>query len=112
MSVQTQKVNQDQTSVQTQSTTQCPWRGKYICLEFLREVLTCCDLVHYYDFASTFNNQRMEYTPGIIRPGLSSGQHRVWHVYGDSPRYINQGRNQEDTRPQAPQEPLWEKSRV
>ena len=47
-----------------------------ICLGFIQDVLTCCDLFHYYDGASPLNHQHMEYTPDGLCSAFSSYQHQ------------------------------------
>ena len=49
----------------------------------------------------------MEYTPGKLHPGISSG-----HVHGGSPSYQYQGQKKDNKRTQAPQETLCVEARM
>ena len=86
MGIQTQEGYQYQTSLQIQGTPQRRRQKTRIRLKFIRDVLTCHDLVHHSDGDSPFNHQWMEYTPGGLHPGLSSSQHQVQYEHGDYPR--------------------------
>ena len=112
MVVLIQEENQEQLSGETQVTPQRPRKKTRTCLKFIQDVITCCDLVHHYDGASTFNNQHMYYTPGGIHPGLSLCKYQVQHIHDDYTRYWNQEKKQDKSWPQALQEPIWAEARI
>lgn len=62
-------------------TTQSIWRVVRICLQLLRNLLSCGNLSIRKTTPNPFSNLQMEYLPGEFFPLLSSGRYRVPYLY-------------------------------